>query len=364
MYIDMSRRTDPVQETEDRQLLIRYLLEDLSEGEQDRVEERYFVDDGFYTKLLVAEDELIDSYVQDELSPGEREKFEQVYLTSPSRLKKVEANRQLLNMLINPLPPAVPERGRFLYRLRQTLVPDRHAGFRYALAGLLLFGLLCGLSGWLLFERGRMRSEMEQAQAQWRQKESEYQRQLDVPKQALPAIQSPAAPSQSPEIISRDGHEPGPGLTAVEQSGRASAKKSIVGARVPPPVVAFAFPHPGVRALNAEGNGPRLLIIPRGAILIRLTIDIVPNEYAAYSLSLQKVGGPVVWTQSVPRNRPAPSADQLAVDLPATLFQSQDYILQITASDLAGEEEILARHQITTVNRNLRLQRTDGSLRR
>lgn len=356
-----------MKETEDRQMLIRYLLDDLSESEQDRVEKRYFVDDEFYTKILVAEDELIDSYVQGELSQDEQKRFDQVYMTSPSRRKKVEANRHLLNHVLNPSPTATLW-YRFLYPLKQILVPNRETGLRYSLAGLLLIGVLCGLLGWLLFERGRIRSEMEQARAQWQQKESEYQRQVAVLQQQPPSIVSPVVSPKSSEIDSQGGRELGvrsaqePGTE--KQPVRAFTKKGIEGVRVPPSVVAFGFPHAGVRTLNAEDRAPRLLVIPRGSILVRLTVGLVQNEYAAYSLSLRKVGGPVVWSQSVPRNRPVPSADQVEVDLPAALFQSQDYILQVTASDPAGEDEILARHQITAINRNLGRTRADGQPRR
>jgi len=357
-----------VQETDNRRLLIRYLLEDLSEGEQDWVEEHYFVDDEFYTKLLVAEDELIDSYAQGELSQDERDRFEQVYMTNPRWRKKVEANRDLLNLIIKSPPPDATWRRRFLGWLRQILAPDRKTGFRYSLAVLLLIGVLCILSGWLVFERGRARRELEQARDQWQQKESDYQQQIAESQQPPPATVSPVVPQKDPEIGSqgklaqevRNAKKPG----AERQPVRASANKDVDGARAQPPVIAFAFPHPSVRTLNAADNGPRLLTIPRGAILVRLTLDIVPSEYAAYSLSLQKVGGRVIWSQSVPRNRPASSADRIVVDLPAALFQSQDYILQVTATDSAGEEEILARHQLTAINLNLGRAQTDGQPRR
>src|SRR5829696_6148116 len=95
----MPLTSDRAPETEDGQLLIRYLLEDLSESERGRVEQRYFDDDALYTKLLVTEDDLIDSYVQGELPRKDRERFERVYGADPRLRQKVEANRELLGRI-------------------------------------------------------------------------------------------------------------------------------------------------------------------------------------------------------------------------------------------------------------------------
>jgi hypothetical protein len=50
----------------------------------------------------------------------------------------------------------------------------------------------------------------------------------------------------------------------------------------------------------------------------------------------------------------------LTVDLPASVFFSGDYILKVTGSDSSGEDEILAFHQITVLNRNPSPEQTDG----
>lgn len=346
----MPLTSDRAPETEDGRLLIRYLLEDLSESERGLVEQRYFADDALYTKLLVTEDDLIDSYVQGELPREDRERFERVYGADPRLRQKVEANRELLGRIGEHWSPFAVWRRRLLHPLRRALTPGRNTRPAYVLAGLLLIVMLCGVSGWLLFERARLRAEAEQARAQWLEKEGDYQRQLAASQQPSP---SPVAvPRETPELGKRDEREPGARDTGAEKSPeRAATSGGRDAGRASTPVVAFTLPRSVIRT-PTDGSVPRPLVIPRGAVLVRLTIDLVATEYPAYTVSLRRVGEPVFWSHVVPRKSPPSAPDRVTIDLPASLFQTQDYLVQVTASDPSGKEEILSRRQITAVNHN------------
>ncbi len=67
------------------QLVIRYLLGEASQQEQNQIEEQFFADDDFFEHLLAVEDELIDCYLRSELAPREREQFEKHFLASPEK---------------------------------------------------------------------------------------------------------------------------------------------------------------------------------------------------------------------------------------------------------------------------------------
>jgi tetratricopeptide (TPR) repeat protein len=84
-----------LQEAEVDERLIRYLLHELPSEEESEIEERYFSDSALHERLLVVEDELIDSYVGDELTTGRRERFEEWFLRLPERREKVEYARSL-----------------------------------------------------------------------------------------------------------------------------------------------------------------------------------------------------------------------------------------------------------------------------
>ena len=79
----------------DEGLLLEYLLGNLPEAEQVRVEDRAFTDAEYLNALEASESDLIDTYVRGGLSPGDRRAFERQFLTSLNRRRKVEFAKAL-----------------------------------------------------------------------------------------------------------------------------------------------------------------------------------------------------------------------------------------------------------------------------
>jgi hypothetical protein len=77
-------------ESESDHLLIRYLRRELAEAERDRVEEMYFADDSLHERLLMLEDQTIDSYVRGQLPSDERERLARRAQDSAGQRRKVE----------------------------------------------------------------------------------------------------------------------------------------------------------------------------------------------------------------------------------------------------------------------------------
>jgi hypothetical protein len=67
----------------------QYLLGNLSQEAQQRVEERLLTEDDFFEELLLGEDELIDQYLNASLSDEERERFQHHFLSTPERHQKL-----------------------------------------------------------------------------------------------------------------------------------------------------------------------------------------------------------------------------------------------------------------------------------
>jgi len=78
----------------DDRLLRQYLLGELEEHERERLQERYFAEPELYTRLLEAENDLIDDYVGGDLTNDERRRFEQRF-RSPEQRQRVEFARKL-----------------------------------------------------------------------------------------------------------------------------------------------------------------------------------------------------------------------------------------------------------------------------
>ena len=64
------------EENQSNEELTRYLLGEMTEEEQTRMEAHYFADPQKFVELCAWRDSLIDHYVSNELSPSLRERFE------------------------------------------------------------------------------------------------------------------------------------------------------------------------------------------------------------------------------------------------------------------------------------------------
>jgi hypothetical protein len=328
-------------ESEDTRLLVRYLLDELSEGEQERVEERYASDETFYSKLLATEDELIDSYVLGDISNDDRARFEQVYLSNPHRRKKVESNRALLEMVDNVLSRP-PLHRRLIASLRRT-ISNPHVTVSYSFAALLLIAALSGVVFWLLWERAQLHNELGQAKSQWNKQAELYEQQIATLKEP---------PSANPQ--------PSPTAPVNQDLAPDRQKKEVTAPLRWSRIVAFAL-HGGGRTRGGEGGALKRLIIPRGAVLVRLTIDVVPNDFHKYKVSLQRPVEENGWEETVEAMPAGFSTKKIVVNVPATFFKHRDYILKVTGD---SPDDILAFHHITAVNQNLPQARKTGETRR
>ena len=96
----------------------RYLLNQLSEPEQQSVELRLLSDEDFSEELEFVEDDLIDEYIARELSETERLSFEETFLAHPKRKRKLETG-QALKRYLDSTPPPTPKTTGGLNSLRK-----------------------------------------------------------------------------------------------------------------------------------------------------------------------------------------------------------------------------------------------------
>jgi hypothetical protein len=80
------------------QTITSYLLNELSEEDQERFEEAYLSDSSLFEQVQALEEELIEDYVKGDLSGQERRRFERHYLASDQRRARIEAARELLRV--------------------------------------------------------------------------------------------------------------------------------------------------------------------------------------------------------------------------------------------------------------------------
>lgn len=130
--------------TDDKNLLRRYLLGELSEADESQVEVRLLSDEAYLEELDVVESELMDEYVQNKVSPDERAKLESRLLNSKYQQQKLAFARALdeeSEARAKVVPIKAPARKPVSYS----------PYFKIAAAVIVAFGLLLIL--WLLLGR-------------------------------------------------------------------------------------------------------------------------------------------------------------------------------------------------------------------
>lgn len=286
------------QVTNNEKRLIQYLLGQMRQEDQAKIEELYLADPDFHQELRAVERDLIDQYVHEELPKSEQEHFEKYFLSSPGRRKKVEFARALMHSLANG--PAVANRAvssqeRFpgwtslfhLFGVRP------RAWLSAAAAVVILVG------GWLLLMN--------------RQKQNSPDQVVRVPQQRPDDTGPKKPPVPSPPEVVRP-KDPDP---------------------APPVQVATFVLTPG---LTRDIDETRTLII-EGNVQVSLQLHLETGGYKSYRAMIRTAEGDEIWSQDGLKPRSTRSDQVITVRLPASRFTSRDYIIKVSAATTGGEVE-------------------------
>jgi tetratricopeptide (TPR) repeat protein len=82
-------------EAKDEELIRKYLIGELAEGELRTVEERIMTDKEFSDLALFVEDKMIEDYIEDRLDSPDRENFENLFLATRQGAEQVRFTREL-----------------------------------------------------------------------------------------------------------------------------------------------------------------------------------------------------------------------------------------------------------------------------
>jgi hypothetical protein len=101
-----------VREAADNKQMADYLLGNLSEAEEARLEAEYLADPHLQEQLLCVEDELVDAYVQGRLSADEKARVNARFLASPRGRRKLEFASSLARLATEGQPQEKQRPGR------------------------------------------------------------------------------------------------------------------------------------------------------------------------------------------------------------------------------------------------------------
>jgi anti-sigma factor RsiW len=294
------------QETKTEEQLIQYLLGQLHEEEQARIEEQYFADRDFHDELRAIERDLMDRYVHGELPQPEQEQFERYFLSSPRRRQKVEFARALMQSLAQA-PAAAAAESASDRSLMLPVLTGRHRAWLWAAAAVVIL-----IGGWLIVSW--------QKESSLNQAEQTAQQPRDQRPSGQPTIQPPESTSQQTPPITRPPEvvpppRPGPPL---------------------PVRVATIVLTPSLgRGSDAT---PKLII--DGHVQVRLQLHFEEGDYTTYQAVLRTAEGDEVWRQDQLMLRRTQSGPAIIVTLPASHFSSRDYTIRLSGvtAEAAVEE--------------------------
>jgi hypothetical protein len=302
--------------------MIRYLLGELSGGDQSALELEFFSDSETFDQVWAVENDLIDAYVRNRMPRRQRELFERHYLQSPKHRERVALARMLLKTADQPTPapitssePAVSWWNKLLESLR---------GPNLILAGAMATAMLLLALGatWLLIERNRLNDQLAREQAgrgAQQQREQELSRQIQELEKRIAAER-------------RQNEQANSELTGLRAELRRIQTRQSAPPSSQPALLAFLLIPGGVRA----GGEMQQLVIPPDVSQTQLRLKAETSDYRNFQVRLRAVDGGEILTRSNLRSR---SQSFVAVTLPARLLATGDYILTLSGRKASGAIE-------------------------
>jgi hypothetical protein len=299
------------------ELIARYLLGDLPEEEQARLEDRAFSDRDYMRNIVAVESDLIDEYVRGGLSDSERLRFERRFLASAERRQKVEFARALADVI----PKATAEDASrtatvsapaswwnsFIASLRG-LSP----AFKFSMAAAALT-LVVGVP-WLIAEAVRLRAQVAQLQAErqaLRRQEEILRRQADGER------------ARGEDLAAQVRREQERSEELTRQLDRDQSRERGAGLSF----IASVFLPPGIPRGAAER--PKL-VVPQAAGVARLQIGLErEDEYKSFRVEIRTAQGQEVWTQDSLRPRQSRAGRVLNLAIPGNVLGAGEYELTL-----------------------------------
>ena len=309
------------------EVIRRYLLGELPEADQVRLEQQYFSDADFFEQVLIVEDQLIDDYLRGQLRRRERDRFEQHCLASTKRRERVELARALIQTVSKPSTathesPMPGSSWEFLLAAMRSLSP----ALRFSIAVTTLLILLGVI--WLAVENARLRNGLEQARAQ---QAAQQQREEE-----LRHLAENAPPNIPPvETIQR------------EQTGGQTQAEPIT--KQPPHSILSLALLPG---LQRGGEGMKQVAITESIRTLQITLNFERgNEYRTYGVAVRTAEGNDIAVRTKLRAKSTASGQIIILSLPSRIFPKGEYVLSLTGETASGSVENIEDYTFSVVRR-------------
>ena len=288
--------------TQERTLIERYILGQVSPEERADLEERYFRDSDLFEQMVAAENDLIDSYVRGELSGPARFQFENRFLATPELRERVRAARAIADYHSGATASiSPPETGKAITG-RRPMMPS----LRFALAGLALLLVVWG--SWMTVANVRLRRELDRLTAE---RASTERQQQELQRQIAD-------------------------LTAQIKQNHGNASQEIAQLGEPgKPTISLAL-APGIPRGPGQSN---ILPISSGVPSALLWLKTGHDSYSNYSAILETPEGRQILKRDGLKAISTASGSVVPFALPSNALQRGDYILRLFGNNPSGRSE-------------------------
>lgn len=315
------------------QLCERYLLGELSEAEQAKLEEAYFADDSLFERFLAVKDDLLDAYSRGDLTGEKLERFELHYVTSKARRQKVEETRELIqtasassvNTITAPIQsPELAKSGGVSwsewFARKFSLQPVLWR------VGLVAALLLLTAAGWIvlrqLHDRGERRSA-EQAQN------------VPTPSPAPGTNENKLQPAPTPSI--NNGSE----RASASPAPSPSIKPSNSPPTLPPNQIASLTLLP---VTSRDAGSANTLALSREQRVVHLNVVFGDGVYDSFEVSVRTVDGQQVIRRDGLKARSNEAGKTVTLTFESSLLRRQDHIATLRGRTKNGKPQTIAEY--------------------
>ncbi len=312
--------------------LTSYLLGEMSEAEQIRLEEEFFADDEKFQQLCATQDDLLDAYVTRRLPPEESEGFERQSLISPwmrdrARLAGVIAEYAGSTLPTRALTQPAATMPSWWQSFKELVWPGTSI---WRIAAMSAMALLVLAGGWLLLGSLRARTEL----ARIRERQANEQRIAQQQQEQAQVASERDRSAQLARDLERERVERERMESEVAKSSRQPSPGNLQT------VLSFVLTP---QALRGSGEMPKLVIQP-GVTSVDLRLNLSElTQYREYHAELQTAEGGIL-----SRWRPQPSrkgdGGTFTIRVPVALLGSDDYLLILRGRASTGDYQMVANY--------------------
>lgn len=318
--------------------LMSYLLGELSEAEETQLEQQYLQDEALHQELLLAEDELIESFLRNEIPAEKLRRFESHFLASPVRRERLETARAMLRA-IDTEAPSLSSGRRSVASCGLAGLISSFLAYRVPVTALAATALLLGAG--LAFLALQLRTAQEQFRAE---RASWLQQQEDLTGQLTQHQGAATAGSELPHRIPSS------------EGGRSSRRggSSVVNDLLPQQ---SSFPLHLASVVLMQGQAREagelkhvVLSAESHLLLLYLVLPETANM-RSYRAAIKTDEGRALWTQT---NLPLSAIEgkrSAALLVESRLLKPGDYVVTLTGTNSAGQEQELADYVLRVVQK-------------